>query len=289
MPIEKTDKPAKIELPNRRFLDFRRPLVMGIINVTPDSFSDGGLYVEPKPALNKAREIIEDGADIIDIGGESSRPGADPVEIEEELERVIPIIKKIRGFSNIPISIDTTKAETASQAISAGADMVNDISALRNDSEMAEVVAENGRPVILMHMLGKPKTMQVDPIYRDCISEIMQFFSERIHYCLNKGIPRDKIILDPGIGFGKRLNDNLTIINRIAEFRTFGCPLMLGTSRKSFIGLVTGEKDQPEKRIGGSLASEIIGIQNGADIVRVHDVAETVEAIKLLLALRETR
>jgi len=154
---------------------------------------------------------------------------------------------------------------------------------------MAEVVAENGRPVVLMHMLGKPKTMQIDPIYRDCITEIMQFFSERIHYCLNKGIPRDKIILDPGIGFGKRLSDNLMIIKKIAEFRTFGCPLMLGTSRKSFIGMVTGEKDHPENRIGGSLASEIVGIRNGADIIRVHDVAETVEAIKLLGALGEIR
>ncbi len=208
--------------------------------------------------------------------------------MDEELKRVIPIIKKIREHSTIPISIDTTKAEVASQAISAGADIVNDISALRFDDEMVDVVAENKIPVVLMHMLGQPKTMQVDPIYFDCVNEIMQFFSERIHFCLNNGIPREKIILDPGIGFGKKLADNLVLINKIGQFKTFGCPVLLGPSRKSFIGMITGDKKSAEKRIGGSLAAAITGIQNGVDILRVHDIAETIEAIKLLKALKET-
>ncbi|MCP4704487.1 MAG: dihydropteroate synthase [candidate division Zixibacteria bacterium] len=278
----------KIELANRRVLKLNRPLVMGILNVTPDSFSDGGKHASPKEALSFAHKMVKDGVDIIDIGGESSRPGSDPVTVDEELKRVIPIIKKIREHSNIPISIDTTKSEVASQTISAGADIINDISALRFDSKMAEVIAENKTPVVLMHMLGIPKTMQVEPTYTDCVNEIMQFFSERIHFCLNNGIPREKIILDPGIGFGKRLNDNLTIINKIGQFKTFGCPVLLGASRKSFIGLVTGEKNHPDKRIGGSLASAITGIQNGVDIIRVHDISETVEAMKLIMALKET-
>ena len=289
MLTENINRPDKIELPNHRFLNFDRPLVMGILNVTPDSFSDGGKYPGPNDAVNRARQMVNDGADIIDIGGESSRPGSDPVGLDEELKRVIPIIKKIREHSNIPISIDTTKAEVANQAISTGADIVNDISALRFDREMVDVIAENRTPVVLMHMLGKPKTMQIEPTYFDCVNEIMQFFSERIHFCLNNGIPREKIILDTGIGFGKRLIDNLTIINKIEQFKTFGCPVLLGASRKSFIGMITGDKKYPEKRIGGSLAAAIIAIQNGVDILRVHDIAETIEAIKLIKELKETR
>lgn len=283
----KFNKPGKIELRNQRFLEFDQPVVMGILNVTPDSFSDGGKYIKTEDALAQARKMIKNGADIIDIGGESSRPGSDPVETDEELQRVIPIIRKIREFSNIPISTDTTKSEVASEAISSGADIINDISALRFDDKMAEVAAEYNCPVVLMHMLGKPKTMQIDPSYFDCISEIMQFFSERIHYCLNKGIPRERLILDPGIGFGKRQQDNLAIIKKIGEFKTFGCPVLLGTSRKSFIGNVSGGSKNAEDRLGGSVISAIIGIQNGVDIVRVHDVAETVEAIKMMAALKD--
>jgi len=281
MLTEKTnrpEKPGKIEFSNRRSVVFDRPRVMGIL----------GLFAGPDDALAFARQMIGNGADIIDVGGESSRPGSDPVSLDEELKRVIPIIKKIREHSNIPLSIDTTKAEVANQAISAGADIVNDISALRFDPEMVNVVAENRTPVVLMHMLGKPKTMQVSPTYFDCVNEIMQFFSERIHFCLNNGIPREKIILDPGIGFGKRLGDNLILINKIGQFKTFGCPLLLGASRKSFIGIVAGDKKDPEKRIGGSLAAAIIGIQNGVDILRVHDIADTIEAVKLIKALQET-
>lgn len=289
MLTEQTNRIDKIELPNQRVLKLDRPLVMGILNVTPDSFSDGGKYASQKDALNHARQMVGDGVDIIDVGGESSRPGSDPVSTDEELHRVIPIIKKIREHSTIPISIDSTKADVAALAISAGADIVNDISALRFDSEMVDVIAEKKTPVVLMHMLGQPKTMQVDPVYFDCVNEIMQFFSERIHFCLNNGIPREKIILDPGIGFGKQLSDNLALINKIGQFKTFGCPVLLGASRKSFIGMVTGDKKSPKKRIGGSLAAAITGIQNGVDILRVHDIAETIEAIKLIKALKETR
>ncbi len=285
---ENRNRTNKIELANGRLLKLDRPLVMGILNVTPDSFSDGGKYAGIKEALSFAQQMVKDGVDIIDIGGESSRPGSNPVSLDEELKRVIPIITKIREHSTIPISIDTTKADVARQAISAGADIVNDISALRFDSEMVDVIAENRTPVILMHMLGDPKTMQADPIYFDCVNEIMQFFSERIHFCLNNGIQREKIILDPGIGFGKKLSDNLALINKIGQFKTFGCPVLLGASRKSFIGMITGDKKSPEKRIGGSLAAAITGIQNGVDILRVHDIAETIEAIKLLKALKET-
>ena len=288
MLAENRNRIDKIELPNGRILRLDRPLVMGILNVTLDSFSDGGKYNSIREALSHAQQMVKDGVDIIDIGGESSRPGSVPVSLDEELKRVIPIIKKIREHSTIPISIDTTKAEVASQAVSAGADIVNDISALRFDDEMANVVAERKAPVVLMHMLGIPKTMQVNPIYFDCVNEIMQFFSERIHFCLNNGIPRNKIILDPGIGFGKKLTDNLLLINKIGQFKTFGCPLLLGASRKSFIGMITGDKKSPEKRIGGSLAAAITGVQNGVDILRVHDIAETIEAIKLLKALKET-
>ena len=288
MITEKMNRTDKIELADGRRLKLDRPLVMGILNITPDSFSDGGKFDNLKAALSSAYQMVVDGVDIIDIGGESSRPGSDPVSTDEELKRVIPIINKIREHSKIPISIDTTKAEVASQAISNGADIVNDISALRFDEEMVNIIAEYNTPVVLMHMLGKPKTMQADPVYFDCVNEIMQFFSERIHFCLNNGIPREKIILDPGIGFGKRLEDNLAVINKIGQFKTFGCPVLLGTSRKSFIGMVAGSKRQPEKRIGGSLVAAITGIQNGVDIIRVHDIAETIEAIKLLEALKES-
>ncbi len=271
----------KIPLADGRFLYLDHPLIMGILNVTPDSFSNGGKYDEIDSAIARAGEIIDEGADIIDVGGESARPGSAPVALQDELERVIPIIKKIRDISDIPISIDTTKAKVARQAIDAGAGIINDISALKFDPDMIDVVSESHSPVILMHMLGEPKTMQHDPFYKNCINEIMQFFSERMHYCLNRGISKHQIILDPGIGFGKRLTDNLALINRIGEFKTFGCPVMIGASRKSFISMISGVDKHPESRIGGSIVAALRSIANGADIIRVHDVAETIEAIKI--------
>lgn len=275
-------------LPRNRCLDFSRPVVMGVINVTPDSFSDGDKYIKLENAVERAHEIIDEGCDAIDIGGESSRPGSDIVSVKEEQGRVMPVIEAIRQFSDIPISIDTTKADTAQLAIEAGADIINDISALRFDTRMIEVAARYNTPVVLMHMLGTPRTMQENPHYDDCIGEIKEFFTERIDFCTNNGINQGKIILDPGIGFGKRLEDNLIIIKRLSELKTFGCPLMLGASRKSFISMITGIKGEADKRIGGSLAAVFSAIHSSCNIVRVHDVAETVESIKVLLALKDS-
>jgi len=278
----------EMPLPRNRQLEMRKPMVMGILNVTPDSFSDGGRFAELDAAVERACRIIEEKGDIIDIGGESSRPGSEPVALKDELERVIPVVLAVRKISEIPISIDTTKAEVARQAIEAGADIINDISALRFDAQMAEVAVESGVPVILMHMRGLPKTMQVDPIYDNCVAEIKDFFRERLEYCHRNGIEREKIILDPGIGFGKRLEDNLAILRHIAEFKETGCPIMVGTSRKSFIGHISGGANEAEERIGGSIASALVGLMGGVDIIRVHDVAATVEAIRVWKALQES-
>ena len=278
--------PGAMTLPSGQMLKFERPLVMGIVNVTPDSFSDGGMFYAPDDAITHARQLIEDGADIIDVGGESTRPGSESVPLDEEAKRVVPVIRAIRELSPIPISIDTTKSDVAEEAIKHGATIINDISALRFDKKMVEVAAAHRTPVVLMHMLGQPKTMQSAPHYHDCLSEIKQFFSERIHFCLNYGIDKNQIILDPGIGFGKRLEDNLDILRRLEEFRMFDCPLLLGASRKSFISMITRDRHDPMARIGGSIASAIIAVCNGAHIVRVHDVAATVEAIKVTAAIR---
>lgn len=279
----------KLALPDGRLIHFDRPLVMGIVNVTPDSFSDGGKFSDAEKALDHAKRLVDDGADIIDVGGESTRPGAEPVTAAEEIARIIPVIKGFRRHCDIPLSVDTTKSEVAERAIEAGADIINDTSALRGDSRMVEIAAENKTPVVLMHMLGKPRTMQISPSYADCISEIKQFFSERIHYCLNYGIDRTQIIIDPGIGFGKRLEDNLVLLKRLDEFGSFECPVMLGASRKSFIAMITGRKDAPEQRLGGSLAAALWGLTRKADILRVHDVAATVEAIAVMKAIEGAR
>jgi dihydropteroate synthase len=268
-----------------KYFNNNTPLIMGILNVTPDSFSDGEQYLSIELAISRAKEIIAEGGDIIDIGGESSRPGSEPVSLDDEIERVIPVIKAIRTFSMIPISIDTTKSEVANLAIKSGADIINDISALRLDEKMIDVAIEFNAPVILMHMLGKPKTMQVEPHYDDCVTEVMQFLSERVQYCENKGVSKEKIIIDPGIGFGKRLIDNLAIIKNISIFKKLGCPILIGTSRKSFIGMVTGNMKNSDKRIGGSIASSIYAMLKGVDILRVHDVAATVEAVKVIKSI----
>jgi dihydropteroate synthase len=288
MTMAVAQKPNEILLTRGHRLDLQRPLVMGILNVTPDSFSDGGRYAELDAAVERACRIIEEKGDIIDIGGESSRPGSEPVALKEELERVIPVVLAVRKISDIPISIDTTKAEVARQAIEAGADIINDISALRFDARMAEVAAQASVPVVLMHMRGLPKTMQIDPTYEDCVAEIKDFFRERLEQCRQKGIEHGKIIIDPGIGFGKRLEDNLAILKHINKFKELGCPVMVGTSRKSFIGHITAGTVQAEERIGGSIASALFALMGGADIIRVHDVAASVEAIKVWKALQET-
>jgi len=277
----------KMTLPRGRFLELGRPLVMGVLNVTPDSFSDGGKLETTERAVAKADSMIADGCDILDIGGESSRPGSEPVPLEEELIRTIKVIEAVRKFSDIPISIDTTKAGVAYQAIEAGADIINDISALRFDENMVTVAAKFNGPVILMHMLGTPKTMQDKPHYDDCIGEISRFFSERLEFCSAHGIDTARVILDPGIGFGKRLEDNLELIKKLDRFSELGRPLLMGASRKSFIAMIAGNGVSADKRIGGSLAAVFYAMQTGADIIRVHDVAETVEAIKVMKAIEQ--
>jgi dihydropteroate synthase len=270
-------------------LPLSRPLVMGILNVTPDSFSDGGKFQTFESAKDRALQIRDEGADILDIGGESTRPGSSPVTPTEEIRRVIPVIEAVRPELRIPISVDTTSAATARAALDAGADIVNDISALRFDPEMAQVVAEHKVPVVLMHMLGSPKDMQVSPNYVDCIKEIMDFFRERIDFAVNQGIDRSKIIIDPGIGFGKRLSDNIEILTNLSEFTKLGLPILIGTSRKSFIGMLSGLDNEASERIGGSIGSMVAAVLNGANIVRVHDVKESVEALKVVAAVRGNR
>ncbi|MCF7889676.1 dihydropteroate synthase [Candidatus Bipolaricaulota bacterium] len=254
-------------------------LIMGILNVTPDSFSDGGRFLARDRAKNRALEMEENGADIIDIGGESTRPGAKKVELEVELERTIPVIEAVRKETNIPISIDTYKSKVAREALDAGADIVNDISALRFDPGLGELVGKRDVPIILMHMQGEPKTMQENPTYEDPVEDIKKFLTGRIEEAVKLGISRDKIIVDPGIGFGKDYEDNYEILRRLEEFDTLNAPLLLGTSRKSFIGDTLDST--PDERIEGTIASNVVGVLKGADVLRVHDVKENYRAIKV--------
>ncbi len=255
----------------------KRTLIMGILNVTPDSFYDGGRYDGVESALERARAMAEEGADIIDVGGESTRPGALPVSKEEEMKRILPVIKAISGDIDVPISVDTYRAEVAEEAIKAGASMVNDITAMRGDDGMAKIVKEYGVPVCLMHMKGTPRNMQKNPHYDDVMAEITRFLYERAEYAISEGIDNDKIILDPGIGFGKRtgegIEDNCEIIARLAELKSLGYPLLIGASRKTFIGNICNAG--ADERLEGSLGAEAMAIANGADILRVHDVRET--------------
>lgn len=270
----------KLRLPNKE-INFYQTNVMGILNVTPDSFSDGNDFFEARDAVSQARKLIEDGADIIDIGGESTRPGSDAVSEAEELERVIPVIKAIREFSDIPISIDTTKANVARKAIVAGADIVNDVSALRFDDKMVKVLQDNPHvPIILMHMQGKPKNMQEAPQYEDTIMEIMNFFQDRINFCRQNNIALERVILDPGIGFGKRFEDNLLIIKKIHEFKSLGRPILLGASRKRFINEIY--KSKPKERVFGTLATTAIAHKENIEIIRVHDVKANVQFLATL-------
>ncbi len=254
-----------------------RPWLAGILNVTPDSFSDGGKYLDPERAADRALQMVEQGAGIIDIGGESSRPGSREIPEKEELARVIPVIKRLRPRTRVLISIDTRKSRVAGAALEEGADLVNDISALRHDPEMAGVVARAGVPVILMHMLGTPETMQLNPQYGDVLSEIRNFFLERIAKAEESGIAGDRIIIDPGIGFGKNLQHNLTLLNRLDYFLDLKKPILVGPSRKSFIGLILEEPT--ERRLEGTLAAAILSWLRGAAIIRVHDVLETKKAL----------
>lgn len=249
-----------------------RPLIMGILNITPDSFADGGCFFEPAATLAQARTLVAAGADILDVGGESTRPFAEPVPLEEELRRVIPLIEAIAPEIGIPISIDTYKAPVARAALAAGAAIINDISALRFDPEMAQLAAAARTPVVLMHMQGTPRDMQRDPHYHDLMGEITAFFRERLEFAVSQGIPRDLIVLDPGLGFGKTREHNLEILRRLEVFLELGCPLLVGPSRKAFIGHLTGLPAGPERDVG-TLAALAAAVQGGAKIIRTHNVA----------------
>lgn len=254
----------------RRFDLSARPLLMGVVNVTPDSFSDGGLFFQPEAATAQALQLAAEGADIIDLGGESTRPFAAPVPAAEELARVIPLIKAIRRHSDIPISIDTYKAEVAAAALKAGADLINDISALRFDPDMVHLAARAGVPVVLMHMQGQPRDMQIAPHYDNLVTEIKTFLAGRRDFALAQGIAAANIILDVGIGFGKNLSHNLELIRRLDEFHDLGAPLLLGVSRKAFIGKLL---DAPvTERDIGTLGAIAVGLTRGAQIIRTHNI-----------------
>ena len=262
----------------------RRALIMGILNVTPDSFSEGGRFFDYDRAVGHAFELISQGADFLDIGGESTRPGSEPVRAEVEIERVAPLIRAVREKSDIPISIDTNKASVALHALSAGADIINDVSSLRFDSDMAGVAAESKAPLILMHMLGTPRTMQDNPVYGSLISEIIAFLEERIQFAVDNGVAREQVMVDPGIGFGKTVEHNLCIIRNLGSFSCLDRPIVLGASRKRFIGSVLG-RDESQRELGTAVANSF-GIAGGAHILRVHDVAFNREAARMAEAIR---
>jgi len=261
-----------------------RPLVMGVLNVTPDSFSDGGRYTDLETALERARQMVREGADIIDVGGESTRPGAEPVSLEEELRRVIPVVEAIGGELDVPLSVDTYKAQVAQGALKAGAVMVNDVSGLRFSPDMAKVVADNGAYVVVMHMKGTPRDMQKNPYYQDVVGEVKAFFRERLDYLASQGVDLNKVILDPGIGFGKGLEDNLALVREIPSFLDLGRPILVGPSRKSFIGQVLGLP--LEERLEGTLAVVAVAAFLGATLVRVHDVLAARRVVDMAWALR---
>ncbi len=269
-----------------------RTCIMGILNVTPDSFSDGGSFFTTDVAVAHGKKLVEDGADIIDVGGESTRPFSDAVSAEEEARRVVPVIEKLSKRIPVPISIDTTKAAVAKQAIEAGASIINDIGALRTDNNMAAVAAKYGVPVILMHMKGNPKTMQVAPVYDDLIDEVKKFLENGINMAEKNGISRSKIIIDPGIGFGKTVEHNLLLINHLHEFTSLDAPILIGPSRKSFIRNILFDKPAGDIKADipametGTQAAVAAAVLHGAHIVRVHDVAGTYKTIKIIDAIK---
>ena len=258
--------------------------IMGILNVTPDSFSDGGQYSDFQSAITQADELITAGADILDVGGESTRPFADPVSSQEELDRVIPVIKAIRQKNNLTISIDTTKAVVAREALQAGANIINDVSALRKDPDMIGVVRQSSAPVIIMHMQGTPSDMQIKPVYDDVVAEIIDFFKERIAWITDQGIDRNRLIIDPGIGFGKTLTHNLSLIKHLDEFSCLNLPLLLGHSRKRFLGTITGVPAEKERDLATAVVAALCATKNIA-IIRVHNVAATRQALLLAEAV----
>lgn len=262
----------------------KKTLIMGILNVTPDSFSDGGRFLEKEKAVKRALEMIEEGADIIDIGGESSRPGSNPISEDEELKRVLPVLVEVKGKIDVPISIDTYKSVVAEEALERGAEIVNDISGLRFDERMVDILQERKAGVVIMHMQGSPRDMQDHPYYNDVIQEIYDFLRERTDFAIRGGVDEGRIIVDPGIGFGKRHEDNLAILDMFQEFKSLGFPLLLSASRKSFIGQTLNEP--VEERLEGSLASCGVALEEGVDIIRVHDVSATRKFIDMFESIR---
>ncbi len=257
------------------------PKLMGVVNVTPDSFSDGGLFLDAEAAVAHGRELAGQGAEILDVGGESTRPGAEEVSVEEELARVVPVVRGLAGSATV--SIDTSKAVVAEAALDAGASIVNDVTALRHDPAIGALCAERGAGLVLMHMQGDPRTMQVDPSYDDVVNDVKAFLAERLEVAIGMGVAEELIWLDPGIGFGKTLEHNLELLRRLGELRELGRPLVVGTSRKSFLGKIDGS--DVDDRIGGTIASSVLAAAEGADVLRVHDVAETAQAMKMTSAI----
>jgi dihydropteroate synthase len=271
--------------------DTSRTLIMGALNVTPDSFSDGGKFLDVDRAAAHAREMAQAGADIIDVGGESSRPGAPPVSAEEELGRVLPVVERLR---DLVVSVDTTKSVVAGKALAAGARIVNDISALRFDPRMVDVVRDTGAGTVLMHMQGTPQTMQQEPRYDDVVVEVRSFLAERIAFAEARGLKKTQIAVDPGIGFGKTVEDNLRLLAHLDEFNSLGCPLLVGTSRKSFIGKLlapdgAGSAREVDGRLWGTAATVAWAVAHGARILRVHDVAEMSDVVRMVEAVQQAR
>src|SRR5919197_336840 len=258
------------------------PRIMGILNVTPDSFSDGGEWFEYDQAVAHGRALVAEGADILDVGGESTRPGADPVGLDEELRRVVPVIGALRGVG-AQLSVDTMKLTVAEAAVDAGATYVNDVTAFRHEPEIAGFVADRGCDCCLMHMLGEPRTMQEDPRYDDVVDDVRSFLEQRIEFAVGEGVREERIMVDPGIGFGKTLAHNLQLLRRLDEIVAVGFPVVVGTSRKSFLGRLTGRED-PHERVAGTVATSVLALERGATVFRVHDVAPNADAIAVAAA-----
>jgi dihydropteroate synthase len=263
-----------------------RPSVMGVLNVTPDSFSDGGRFVDPGDAITHGQRLFEEGAALVDVGGESTRPGAAPVSAADELARVEPVLEGLRG---LPVSIDTSKADVARRALELGAELVNDVTALRADPDLAEVVADGGAFVCLMHMQGEPRTMQVAPRYDDVVSDVLAFLEERVAFAVSKGIAEERICVDPGIGFGKTPDQNLELLRRLDVLAALGRPVLIGVSRKSTLGRILGDSGATTGSLAASIGAAVTAYERGASMIRAHDVRETVEALEVAAAVERGR
>jgi dihydropteroate synthase len=263
-----------------------RPSVMGVLNVTPDSFSDGGLFVDPTQAIAHGKRAIDEGAVLVDVGGESTRPGAEPVSSDDEIARVEPVLEGLRGLAT---SIDTSKAAVARRALDLGAELVNDVTALRGDPEMAGVVADGDAFVCLMHMQGEPRTMQVAPRYDDVVSDVLAFLEERVAFAVENGVAEERIAVDPGIGFGKTPDQNLELLRRLDELSTLGRPVLVGISRKSTLGKILGDPSATTGTVAASVGAAVVAFERGASMIRAHDVRETVEALQVAVAVERGR